>query len=272
MTHRKFIRQQRAFSILEVMIAIAILSVALTAIFSSQVGAVNTAKRAEYINNATLLARCKMGELEEKIAKEGMPAVVAEGHDSCCVQNTDRNYRCDWKIERIVLPDDSQNQGGAGDGGMDDLKKNGLPGSAKDLAANPAAAAGSMFGTSGMMGDPTTGLSAGSSGGVMSMMGSMMGGGGIGQLAMQFALPALKPLFEEQVRRLKVHVKWKEGSKEYGFKLSQFFVQQTGAGMMDPTLLNNMGAAGMQNPAQPGSTSSSSPTTSAVQSQIPRLF
>jgi len=54
----------RGFTLLEVMIAVAILGLSLTAIFSSEVGAANIAARARRQNVAATLARCKMGEIE----------------------------------------------------------------------------------------------------------------------------------------------------------------------------------------------------------------
>ena len=75
---------RRGFTLLEVMVAVAILGLALTAIFSSEVGASNVAQRAKRQNVATTLARCKMGEIEEFIAVEGLPLVEKEDEDNCC--------------------------------------------------------------------------------------------------------------------------------------------------------------------------------------------
>ncbi|MBZ0118623.1 MAG: type II secretion system GspH family protein, partial [Sandaracinaceae bacterium] len=66
-----------AFTLLEVLVAVAILGISLTAIFSSQAGAIRTGARARAISTATLLARCKMGEVEEEMINEGFPAVHA---------------------------------------------------------------------------------------------------------------------------------------------------------------------------------------------------
>jgi prepilin-type N-terminal cleavage/methylation domain-containing protein len=74
----------RGFTLLEVMIAVAILGLSLTAIFSSEVGAANVAARARRQNVAATLARCKMGEIEEVIAIEGLPALEKKDTDSCC--------------------------------------------------------------------------------------------------------------------------------------------------------------------------------------------
>ena len=54
---------------------------------------------------ATLLARCKMGEIEEQVLREGLPAVSANGIDECCETGEVEGFECEWEIMRIVLPD-----------------------------------------------------------------------------------------------------------------------------------------------------------------------
>ena len=59
-----------AFTLLEVMVAVPILAVALTAIFASEAGAIRVSARARFTTTATLLARCKMAEIEEETMRE----------------------------------------------------------------------------------------------------------------------------------------------------------------------------------------------------------
>ena len=68
-----------AFMLLEVMVAVAILGIALTAIFASEGAAIRVGARARHMTTATLLARCKMAEIEEHIAVDGMPVVGEDG-------------------------------------------------------------------------------------------------------------------------------------------------------------------------------------------------
>jgi prepilin-type N-terminal cleavage/methylation domain-containing protein len=56
------------FSLLEVMVAIAILGLGLTAILSAQAGSFSAATQARSLSVATGLARCKMLEVEEKLS------------------------------------------------------------------------------------------------------------------------------------------------------------------------------------------------------------
>ena len=43
---------------------------------------------------------------------------------------------------------------------------------------------------------------------------------------MGFAFPVMKPIIEEQVRRVTVAVTWKEGDKEQSFEVVQFLVNE----------------------------------------------
>ena len=95
----------RGFTLLEVMIAVAILGLSLTAIFSSEVGAANVAARARRQNVAATLARCKMGEIEQVIAIEGLPALEKKDTDACCEHAPVEGFECDWLVERIILPE-----------------------------------------------------------------------------------------------------------------------------------------------------------------------
>lgn len=93
------------FTLLEVMVAMAILSVGLVSIFSSEVGSMNIGNRARRTDIATLLARCKMAEIEEDIAKNGLPALESSGEGECCEDIDNGIFRCDWSVRRITLPD-----------------------------------------------------------------------------------------------------------------------------------------------------------------------
>jgi general secretion pathway protein I len=199
-------RVRQGFTLLEVMVAVAILAVALTAILSSEVGALRIGNRARRTNIATLLARCKMAEVEEQVANEGLPAIDDGGEDECCEDAEVEGYSCEWALDRIVLPE----MGGTG----------GLPGQEGangDLAGDEAAAADAPT-------DP------------LSQAQSMMSGGGmdgITQMAMQIAYPTLKPALEESVRRATVTVRWKEGKRDMSFDVVQYLVGDQGASQDD---------------------------------------
>ena len=184
-----------AFTLLEVMIAVAILGLALTAIFSSEVGASNVAQRAKRQHVATTLARCKMGEIEEIIAIEGLPLVEKADDDNCCEHAPVEGYECSWIVDRIILPelgvDDSDDE-------LDEKDQN-------NRSLNESFEA--------VQDMPTEQVISGESGNLAIM-------------ALQLGYPILKPFFEEQVRRATVSVKWTEGGKERGFDVIQFLVSE----------------------------------------------
>jgi hypothetical protein len=189
--------------LLEVMIAVAILGLSLTAIFSSEVGAANVAARARRQNVAVTLARCKMGEIEEIIAIEGLPAIDKKDTDSCCEHAPVEGFECAWHVERIILP-----ELGAQDDEDEDTQD-----TPRGLIAEASAEVTSQGGT------PQE-VIAGQA-------------GNLAVLALQLGFPILKPFLEEQVRRATVSVRWKEGPKERGFDVTQYLVSDQPAPVDD---------------------------------------
>jgi general secretion pathway protein I len=98
-------QSRRGFTLLEVMVAVAILAIGLSAVFSAEAGSVRTAQRARKMGLATMLVRCKMGEIEEDLAKKGLPAIYAAGSDKCCKDAEIEGFKCKWELQPIVLPD-----------------------------------------------------------------------------------------------------------------------------------------------------------------------
>lgn len=198
---------RRGFTLLEVMIAVAILGLSLTAIFSSEVGASNVAARARRQSVAATLARCKMGEIEEIIAIEGLPAIEKKDTDSCCEHAPVEGFECDWLVERIILPE-------LGSGGDED----------EELSSQDAATR--------RLNEAYDDVSGGATSTQQLMEGS---GGNLGALALQIGFPILKPFLEEQVRRATVSVRWREGPKDRGFDVIQYLVAEQPAPVEDPT-------------------------------------
>jgi general secretion pathway protein I len=174
------VQGRKGFTLLEVMIAVAILGLSLVAIMSSQAGAVRAGARARAMTQATLLARCKMGEVEEQMLREGFPVVSADGDDECCEGGEQEGYSCYWSVERIALPDSV-------DVGTDD----------------PMAAAGGLVGDH--EGDSASGAD------VSNALAGAAGGDQLGAFAVQYAFPVIRPMIEDQVRRATVVVRWTEG-------------------------------------------------------------
>ena len=160
-----------------------------------------------------------MGEVEEQIANEGLPAIDDKGRDECCEGAELRGYRCEWSIDRVVLPGDMG--GGEGEEGEDG--EGGLPGMGEGDA--PALAMGDFLGG----GSDTSGLA---------------------EMAIGLAYPVLKPHIEEQVRRVTVEVFWTEGETERSFDVVQYVVGESGVavtvvfpGGVATSIATNSGAA-----------------------------
>lgn len=186
------------------MVAVGILAVGLTAIFSSQGQAIKVAHRTRQLNIATLLTRCKMEELEEQVMRDGMPAVDDHGRDGCCEGAEVDGFSCEWNIERVVLPDE-------GEAYSEDGEEGAAPGG------------GLLEGVAG--GDEGTQTAA--------LDGMLSGAGGVGgigdgftEMAISIAFPVLKPAIEEQVRRATVTISWSEGGRDHEFDVVQFLVAE----------------------------------------------
>jgi len=241
-----------AFTLLEVMVAVTILGIALTAIFSSEAAAIRVGTRARFLTTATLLARCKMGEIEEQVMRQGLPAVSANGTDECCEDAEVEGFECEWEIMRIVLPDGAPMGGGGGSA------------SGMDQSGNPI---------SGLLGGGGGSTPSGSSTPSVPtpdqmLSGAMMSGGGdmIGQIALQFVFPILKPQLEEQVRRARVTVRWHEGDREQEFDVSQYLVAEQPPALATEAALQSM-TGGTPAPTTPGAP----PPTTTQLPQIPGL-
>ena len=183
----------RGFTLLEVMIAVAILGLSLTAIFSSEVGAANVAARARRQNVAATLARCKMGEIEQIIAIEGLPAIEKKDSDSCCEHAPVEGFECEWIVERIILP---------------------------ELGAQGSEDEDSENSSTRLLNDTIEDVQS-----VETTQQALAGeAGNLAMLALELGFPILKPFLEEQVRRATVSVRWKEGPKERGFDVIQYLV------------------------------------------------
>ncbi len=231
-------RAAAGFTLIEVMIAIAILSLALVTVFGSNIGGARSAAHARHITRATLMARCRVTEVEAWLVRNQLPPAdqdiedpPAMGADPCCTDGV----TCDAKVERIELPNQTAVETAAGD---------------RLLGRAASAAAGSSFGG-------PAGVTAGGDGGLAglaSAMGSLGGSGASGgSLASSGApspremagtllttvYPTVKPLLEGAIRKLTVHVAWREGSREYSFDVVEY-VTNPGQTLPAGELLNGL--------------------------------
>src|SRR5690242_8282702 len=64
-------RKERGFTLLEVVVALAVLGISLAVLIEAQVSSLNNAGRARGLTIASLLARSKMIDLEQQLFDEG---------------------------------------------------------------------------------------------------------------------------------------------------------------------------------------------------------
>jgi general secretion pathway protein I len=211
----------RGFTLLEVLVAIAILGLALTVILSSQVGLFSSAQRARCLTVATTLVRCKMSEVEAKLLKEGYQLTDVNDEGPCCEEEDSPGYHCTWKVEKIELPDMAElGDGGSGLGGGDGGPLSSLLDLKNTLDFD--AGIGALTDLGGSLGE----------GGV----------GGLGPLLMGFVYPSLKPMLEASIRKVTVSVTWKEGALDRNLDVTEF-VTDPQQGGLNPNAATGLSAA-----------------------------
>jgi general secretion pathway protein I len=232
-------RRSRAFTLLEVMVATAILGLTLTVILSAEGGLAASGKSTANVGRAISLGRCKMTEAEDKVLRYGFPFVDDIQLDqTCCNDEEVPGFKCDMRTELILMP----NPPTTGlDGGA--MSLSGSPSASAALTAATAAAAAAtaggaptdlpgVLGGLGLGGDGGMG-SINLEGGVPGLLG--MGGSGAGtqgllSMVMGFVYPFIKPMMEASIRRVTVTVRWMEGAKPKEFSLLQYITNPSNGG------------------------------------------
>ncbi|MDB4931362.1 MAG: ral secretion pathway protein, partial [Myxococcaceae bacterium] len=135
-------RAQRGFTLIEVMFAIAILSMAMTVVFSSNIIAARSTMHSRELTRATMMARCRLTEAAAWLEVDRLPAtdVALEdppqmGQEPCCTDGV----TCEAQVDRIELPNPATVETAAGN---------------QILGQAASAAAGASFGgATGVRGD-----------------------------------------------------------------------------------------------------------------------
>jgi len=233
-------KRAAGFTLLEVLVAVAILGLGLTAILSAQAGAFSSAAYTRNVSVATSLLRCKMSEVEEHLYKDGFQETDESGAGVCCEGDENVDFRCTWRIDRPTFPEakfgdldlnaglDLTGSGGPSGGPAGGLGALGLlagagaspmgaPGSVGDVAktladANAQAAAMAPPAPSDSSQPPGAPGDSGAA-----------GMGGIASMAMSFVYPSLKVLFEASTRRITATVIFREGRTERTVEVVEWF-------------------------------------------------
>ncbi len=223
-------RPSRGFTLLEVMVAVAILGLGLTAVLSAMFGSVKAVAHARGISVGVGLARCKMSEIEEKLRRDGYQELDQKDNGACCGEGTP-GYWCEWAIDKPQFPEASS--------GKLDLSTDALGGVGKlaEAARGGGSAPGAPgIGTQGGLPTPGGGLSS-----ITDALGPGAGGlasqgvGGIASMVMQMAYPGIRKLFEASSRRITVTIHWDERGRDYNFSIVQWVTKPQPPAGLDNT-------------------------------------
>jgi general secretion pathway protein I len=220
---------KRGFTLLEVMIAIAILGIGLTVILTSQTGLFSSAGRAAKLSVAIGLARCKMNEVEADLLRDGFP-IIDESKDGACCEDDDSQFTCAWQVNTVTLPE-LGSMGGGADAGAESDPLGALMGAKDSLST-------------GDPGDAIKGLEGMLPGGATS--GPSLGAGALAPMAMSIIYPQLKAMLEASIRKVIVTVKWREGVNDRDLSVTQYLTNPTQGGFIadDGTVPGDEGAGG----------------------------
>jgi general secretion pathway protein I len=261
MVHRS---ASRAFSLLEVMMAVAILGGALTAILSAQASIAASNKIGNNLGMALSLGRCRMTEVEDKLLKFGYPDIEdIQTELPCCDDKDVQGFTCESRVEKVLMPNPPSMMNSSVDGGMSlsggspsAIFSSGLAGASPSALSGALSNLGGLSGLSGVTQSMTSDAGFGTlnlEAGIQTIGSSLttqMGGGGAGtqgllSMVMGFVYPFLKPMMEASIRKLTVVVRWKEGGAVKEFTLLQYVTNPTNGGL---------GAAGSSSATSGGGT------------------
>jgi general secretion pathway protein I len=203
---------KKGFSLLEVMIALAIFGLMIVGVLAAQAGVAATNRKAANVGQAIELARCKMSETEEKLLINGYPEIDDINTDVLCCEGTEKStFACDTRVEKVVMPEPPSTSAFGADGGA------GLNPLGTSSAGPNGAPSDQPF-------NATLDLDAGL-GGIAQQLGPQAGGQGAAgmlNMVMGFVYPTMKPLLEASIRRVTITVHWKEGPNLQEFTIIQY--------------------------------------------------
>jgi general secretion pathway protein I len=262
---------RRGFTLLEVMMAVAILGLCLTAILSAQAGAFANATFARNISVATTLQRCKMTELEEYLKRNGLQETDESDSGPCCDDQDSPGMRCSWRIEKPAFPEAKLGELDL-NAGLDLSTQNsplgGLPGMPGGAGAAPGAGglpggAGAAAGLLGLLGgapaapgaegatDADAGAAAGSDrlAETLGAAGSSEAISGILPMLMGMVYPGMKSMYEASTRRVTVTVTFAHLGKDYPMELVQWVTSprtvNDALNPLDPNNQDTVGGGGL---------------------------
>jgi len=198
--------QATGFTLVEVMVALAILALALTVVAEAQQAGMRSTRRAQLLTTATMLAREKMIDVEERLYEQGFSQFEEEQEGDFSAEGL-KQFRYLVRIDKVELPS-----------GLD-----------------AQALAGALGGAGGAGGAGSPGAAGGSGGGTS-------GATAIGGQLLGSQMELFRKVLEQSIRRVSLQVLWREGRSEQRVQLDAYFTDpsQIGGGVMPS--LGSLGA------------------------------
>jgi general secretion pathway protein I len=232
----------RGFTLLEVMIALALLGFGLVVLIKSTTSSIVGAKRAQMMGVVTDLSRAKMYDIEEKLLKEGFTETDQSEDDKPFDEEGWPEIKYSYKVEPVELPSYDQLQSIA-------------QGQGSGSAARGSAARGSGDG-SGSDDEPSGSFEDSALGGVISMLGGGFAGGSqdidakAGASFIQGYYQIVQETLKASIRKVTLTVKYDVLGEANELKTVAFF---TDPGGLNKSLLGGLDAGSDQSGTGSGS-------------------
>jgi general secretion pathway protein I len=228
-------KTQRGFTLLEVMVALALMGLGLVVLIKSAANNINAAEQSHMMGIATDLARGKMYDIEEQLLKDGFTDTDQSQVDQKPFDAEGwPNIYYSYKVEQVEMPDFDQLQAMA----------QGRQGSGAYAVGSGSNYYGSAFGSaygSAFSPDQVGGFQNSALGGMLGMFGgggpsSGVTGGQAGSL-IQSQYSMFQQILKASVRKVTLTVSWKVLGADNSMRVVCFF---TDASAMDK-VLNGLG-------------------------------
>lgn len=221
------------FTLLEVMVGLALIGFALTVLMKSTAGSIFNSEQAHMLGVATDLARGKMYDIEEVLLKDGFTDTDQSQESEECFEDEGWPGICySYKVEEPELPSFDQLQG------MASGKAEEMMGSA---GSGSAGSAGDMM----AMGSGG-GLANSALGGMLGMVGMFGGSQDIdaaqGGAMIQGQYSMFQEVLKVSVRKVTLTIKWKVLGRDREMGVVAFFT--------DPSAMNRTMLGGMTSAAE----------------------
>jgi prepilin-type N-terminal cleavage/methylation domain-containing protein len=244
---------RRGFTLLEVMIALALLGFALTVLIKSAAGNIFNSQQAHLIGVATDLARGKMYDIEDKLIKDGFSDTEQHEDDQTFTEEGWPLIKYSYKVEVVELPswDDLQAiaqghaKAGSGAGSGASSAPDGKGGSAGGSAGSDSGSGGFQNSALGGMLSQFSGFGFGATPG----KGSADINSQIGSSFVQSQYGMFQQILKVSIRKATLTLKWQVLGSDRDMTVVAFF---TDAASMDK-VISGMGSQDLDDKAGSGS-------------------